>query len=213
MAKLKICIADGHEISRRGLGALVDDHPEWTLVGEASSVRSAVKLARRLAPDIMVVDLLLPDLPTQSGLAAARQIRSATKTKVIVLATHPSDELKQEAARAGAHGLILKSATGAELIRAIEAVSKGKIYLSESFAGPSVPAEPAAHVSNFGLTPRERELVCHLCDGASNKEIAEAMGFSIRTVETYRAAVKAKLGLNSTAEIIRWAIRNHLIEP
>ena len=209
---LRICIADDHEIVRRGVRALIADRPDWTLAGEASDGLEAVEMVRRLAPDIAILDVSMPKL---NGLDAARQIRANTNAKVLILTMHSSDALCQQAIEAGAQGVLLKSDAGDELIQAIEAVTQDKLYLTPHHSETMLDlvAGSSGGQPTIPLTPRERELLRRLCEGATNKEIAVSMAISVRTVETYRASVRDKLGLKSTGELIRWALRNHLVEP
>jgi DNA-binding NarL/FixJ family response regulator len=217
MTPLRILVVDDHAVVRRGVRALLEGHPGWEVCGEAGTGREAVEKAGRLKPDIVVLDLSLPEL---NGLEATRQIlRESPRTEVLVLTMHHSEELAQQVLQAGARGYILKSDAGESLIAAVETLVRREPFLTPRLAelvleryvrGPGgQEGELAAGVL---LTPREREVVLLVAEGRSSKMIASALGISVKTVETHRTNVMRKLRLRSVSELVRYAIRNGLVE-
>jgi len=214
---LRIVIADDHEIVRQGVKNLVANEADMEICGEATIGRDAVSLVEKLKPDVAILDISMPGL---NGIDAARQILKAQpKTKVLMFTMHEAEQLVHEVFNAGAHGYLLKSDAGRHLIAAIRTVASGSHYFSsklsevifESFLKKDVPHLPAA--SQQKPSGREREIIQLLAEGKSNKEVATTLGISVKTAETHRAAVMRKLGLHSISELVRYAIRNHMIEP
>lgn len=215
--QVKILIADDHEIVRHGVRNLVASVENYTCCAEATTGREAVKLAGEHLPDVAILDISMPEL---NGIEAARQIlRLCPETKVLIFTVHDAERLVYEVFHAGAHGYILKSDAGRHLLSAIESVLEGRHYFStqisevlfESFQKKSMPhAAPAEDGSK--PSTREREIIQLLAEGSSNKEVASALGISEKTVETHRAAIMRKLGLHSIGELVRYAIRNHIIQ-
>lgn len=215
-AKRRILIADDHDIVRSGVRNLIESGG-YACCGEAGSGREAVKLAEELQPDVAVLDVTMPEL---NGIEAARQIlKLCPKTKVLVFTVHDAEQVVVEIFRSGAHGYVLKSDAGRQLLKAIECVLGGKHYfspqISEVIFGSMKNGDlpHAAKKDEDKPTSRERELIQLLAEGLSNKEAAGKLGISVKTVETHRAAVMRKLGLHSIGELVRYAIRNHMIEP
>lgn len=219
MKKIRILIADDHSMVRQGVRAVIERQPKWELCGEAENGQMALRLAQRLVPDVAVLDVTMPKL---NGLDAARLLRDTTpKTKVLILTMHNSEILAQEVLQAGAHGYLLKSDAAELLPQAIETVVAGKIfvtrklaYLTKNLAVPEA-ASPESNSSDYRprLTPRERSIVRLLAEGKSNKETAIALRLSLGTIETHRKNIFAKLEIHCTADLVRYAIRNHLVEP
>lgn len=216
--KLRILIADDHEIVRRGLRALLETQPDWEVAGEAVTGRQAVEEAKRLLPDLVIMDISMPEM---NGLEATRQIRSALpKTEILVLTVHDSEQLVREVLEAGARGYVLKSDAGRELIAAVETLCQHKPFFTakisemmmEGFLKRGVPVN-SHRLSSGNLTPREREIVQLLAEGKSNKEIAEILDISAKTVETHRSNLMHKLNLHSMSDLVRYAVRNELIQP
>lgn len=214
---LKIVIADDHEIVRQGVKNLVANESDMEIIGEATIGRDAVDLVTKLKPDVAILDISMPGL---NGIEAARQVlRAQPKTKILMFTMHEAEQLVHEVFNAGAHGYLLKSDAGRHLIAAIRTVASGSHYFSsklsevifESFLKKEVPHLPAD--SQQKPSGREREIVQLLAEGKSNKEVATTLGISVKTAETHRAAVMRKLGLHSVSELVRYAIRNHIIEP
>jgi DNA-binding NarL/FixJ family response regulator len=212
--RLRILLADDHEVVRQGVRMLIAAEPAWEICGEASDGRSAVALAAKLTPDVVVLDLGMPNL---NGLEATRQIkRLLPRTEVLILTGDESERLIYEAFSAGARSYILKTDIGGQLISAILALSEHKSYFTSHiaeivFARYLDGASGAGRDKTEGLTPREREIVQLLAEGRSNKAAGELLGISIKTVETHRSAAMHKLRLNSFADLVRYAIRNKII--
>lgn len=213
----RILIADDHELVRKGLKLVLESRPGWTVCGEARHGREAVEKARECRPDIVIMDLTMPEL---NGLEATRQIRaSLPETEVLILTMHHSEHLVREVLSAGARGYLLKSDAGEAVFDAVEALVRHRPYftpcvsdvLLASYLHPERNMGPrgAAQV----LTPRETEVVQAIAEGKSSKEIARALGISEPTAETHRANLMRKLDVHSVSEIVRYAIRNRLIEP
>jgi len=211
---LRIFLADDHEVVRHGVRMLIENEPGWTVCGEAANGRLAVTLAEQLAPDVIVLDLGMPEL---NGLDAARQIKRALpKAEVLIFSGEESDQLIHDVFAAGARSYILKSDIAEHLVAAIRALGQHKHYFTSRisevvFARYLDGASGAGKDKTEGLTPREREIVQLLGEGKSNKEVGALLGISVKTVETHRAAVMRKLRLDSFAALVRYAIRNKII--
>jgi len=217
MKKTKILIADDHEIVRHGVRNLLASIPTYECCGEATTGRQAVKMAEAEKPDIAILDISMPEL---NGIEAARQIlRLCPETKILIFTVHDAERLVYEVFQAGAHGYILKSDAGRHLLSALESVLEGRHYFSskvsevlfESLQRKDLPHTIGTDTSK--PTSREREIIQLLAEGSSNKEAAAVLGISEKTVETHRAATMRKLGLHSIGELVRYAIRNKIIEP
>src|ERR1700747_2666611 len=213
--QLHILVADDHELVRRGIRGLLRARRGWTIVGEARDGREAVEKANKLKPDVVIVDISMPDL---DGLQATRQIREAVPTtEVVVLTMHESDQMVRRVLDAGALGYVLKSDLATHLIRAVNNVSQGKLFLTprvsdivlKGFLTNGNQSDPPEH-SQVRPTSREVEIIRLLAKGKPNKEIAAKLGITVRTVETHRAKIMHKLGLHSLAELIHYAIRQGL---
>ncbi|MHC4592994.1 MAG: response regulator transcription factor [Planctomycetota bacterium] len=207
---IRILLADDHQILREGLRALLSSERDMEVVGEAADGRSAVQLAADLAPDVVIMDVAMPDL---NGVEATRQItQSAPGAKVIALSMHSDKRFVQEMLRAGACGYVRKGSSISELARAIHNVVKGHVYLCPTAADivargyvdqlPAYGSPPAV-----ALTPREREVAQLLAEGMIPKQIAAELGISVKTVSTHRRHVMVKCGLQSTADLVRYAIQ------
>ena len=215
MKTLRILLVDDHEMVRQGLKAVLETHGGWHVCGEATTVRQAVALARALRPQIVVMDVTMPEL---SGLEATRQIRAALpRTEVLILTMHDSEQLAREVLAAGARGYLLKSDAGHALVSAVEALAQHKPFFTSKVAelvlGGFLHPQPsdAAELSDR-LTPREREIVQLLAEGKSNKEVADVLGISVKTAETHRTNVMRKLNFRSMSELVRYAIRNKIVD-
>jgi DNA-binding NarL/FixJ family response regulator len=193
---------------------MLESHPGWEVCAEASNGRTAVKLAQQLKPNIAVIDLELPDL---NGLEATRQIKKDhPEIEVLIYTMYETEELIRKVLAAGARGYVLKSDAGQHLTEAVEALSRHKLFLTpvasetvlESFL-KSTRHEREDSV----LTNREREIVQLLAEAKANKEIAAALCISVKTVETHRASIMRKLGINSIVALVHYAIRNNLVGP
>jgi DNA-binding NarL/FixJ family response regulator len=218
MAALKILIADDHEIVRKGLRAILEGQRELEIVGEAEDGRQAVAMAKELNPHIVVLDLAMPSL---NGLEATKQIMKARpQTKVLILTMQEADPLIRDVLDAGARGYILKTDAGRDLLTAVEALRRNKTFFTSKVAqmilegflkGDARPRD--AQTPGDRLTARQREIVQLLAEGKSSKEVAVALGLSVKTAETHRANIMRKLDCHSVSEIVRYAIRNKIIEP
>jgi DNA-binding NarL/FixJ family response regulator len=208
-------VADDHEVVRRGLCSLLQSQPDWEICGEANDGREAVEKAQELKPDIVVLDIGMPNL---SGLEATRQILKATpQTKVLILTLHDSDQVVTEVLSAGARGFLLKSDAARDLVVAVDALKRGKTYFTSKVAamvlegylkGGTLAPTPSGRDR---LTPREREIVQLLAEGNSTKQVAGMLGVSVKTAETHRSNVMRKLQLHSVSELVLYAVRNNLV--
>jgi len=201
---------------RQGLRKVLEERPGWTVCGEAATGREAVAKARELRPNVVVLDVGMPEL---NGLEAARQIRRALPdTEVLILTMHDSERLAREALAAGARGFLLKTDLGDAVVTAVEHLRQHKPFFTykvaalvlEGYLNPS-PAE-SPPTGGERLTPREREIVQALAEGKSNKEVASALDISVHTVETHRSNIMRKLELRSMSELVRYAIREQIIQ-
>ena len=213
---LRILLADDHDIVRRGLKDLLEQHAGWQVCAEASNGREAVELALQHRPQVAVIDLSMPEL---NGLEATRRIRQTLPdTEVLIFTMHESEELIREVLGAGARGYLLKSDAVRQLIPAVESLSRRNPYfagrvsavlLDGFLKGGQVTLEgPTAE----RLTSREREVVQLLAEGKSNKRIAGLLDLSVKTVETHRTAAMRKLELNSLPDLVRYAVRMQIIQ-
>jgi DNA-binding NarL/FixJ family response regulator len=209
----QILIADDHEVVRQGVRVLLEANPEWSVCCEAATGREAVAKATELRPDVVVLDIAMPEM---NGLEAARQIRRAVPTaRILVLTVHQIDQLAQEFVDAGVRGYLLKADAGRMLVDAVKTVLKGETFFTPSLLEPadgSVPVRGSKPPIKR-LTRREREVLQLLAEGRSNKEIGTALRITTKTAETHRARLMAKLGVHSVAELVRYAIRNKIVEP
>jgi len=213
--RIRILIADDHEVVRRGLRDLLQAEANWEISGEASTGQEAVEMAGRLKPDIVVLDI---SMPHSNGLEAARQIlKSGSETKVLIFTMHDSRQAVEEMVRIGAHGYVLKSEAARCLVTAVEALHQGHTFLCPQIAKMMIrpcPAEKGERGElRAGLTSRETEVVRLLAAGQRNKQIAFMMGISVRTVEAHRRSIMNKLGVHTLSELIRHLIRTRVIEP
>jgi len=214
MTPLRIMIVDDHAVVRRGVRALLESQPGWEVSGEATTGREAVDLARQLQPDIVVMDLSLPEL---NGLDATRQIiKESPRTEVVVLTMHHSEELARNALQAGARGYVLKSDADQNLIAAVESLRQHKPFLTsavtEFVLDDYVQRVDAVDAGQPAVTPRERQIIQLLAEGKSNKESAAALGVSVKTIEAHRANIMRKLHLRSASDLVRYAIRNNIAQ-
>ncbi len=214
--KLRILIADDHDIIRRGLRNLVESQAGWEVCAEAADGRQAVEKALALRPDIAILDISMPEM---DGLTATSKIREALpQTEVLILTQHEAEAVVRQVLQAGARGYILKSDAGDELVAAINALQRHKPFftkrISEALLTSYLAAEDSkAEEKVSTLTPREREIVQLLAEGKSNKEVATALDMSVKTVETHRANIMRKLELHSLSELVLYAVRNRIVQP
>jgi DNA-binding NarL/FixJ family response regulator len=211
----RIVIADDHEMVRRGLVATLADVERWTVVAQADNGREAAELVATHKPDIAILDLSMPEL---NGLDATRRILAARpETCVLILTAHESEQLVREVLAAGARGYVLKSDAGRILVRAVEALLEGQTFFTSKVArlvlegylrGGGAEAQETAQT----LSAREREIVQLLAEGASNKEVARALGISVKTAETHRSNIMRKMQFASLSDLVKYAVRNKIIE-
>lgn len=208
--KIRVLVADDHTIVRKGVCMLISSQADMEVVGEASTGKEAVEQARLLTPDVVIMDISMPEL---NGIEGTRQICSAVgQIRVVILSMHRESAYVREVLRAGALGYLLKDSEHDDLLRAIRAVRRGEAYLSPAISG-DVLTDYRRHVTHPVdlLTGREREILILIAEGKTNKEIARDLKLSVYTVETHRASVLEKLDLHNTGDIVRFAIRNGLI--
>jgi DNA-binding NarL/FixJ family response regulator len=218
MKKTRILLVDDHHVVRRGVAGVIEDaRPEWEVCGEASTGREAVAAAASLKPDVVVMDISMPDM---NGLEATREIlKNNPGTEVLILSVHESDQIVHDVLAAGARGYILKQDAGTELIAALEAVRLHRVfftarvsevvlsgYLGRAAAG-TLPDAPFSR-----LSPREIQIVQLVAESKSNKEVSNLLHLSVKTVESHRAHIMEKLGIHSVTELVRYAIRNNIVE-
>jgi two-component system response regulator NreC len=207
---IRVLLADDHAILRKGVRLLINSQPDMEVVGEARNGREAIDEARKLAPDVVIMDVSMPEL---NGIEGTRQIcDELTQTRVIALSMHKDSVYVREILRAGARGYLLKDSEDDDLLRAIRAVARGEAFLSPAISD-AVLTDYRRHVTNpiDLLTGREREVLTMIAEGKTNKEIANALNLSVYTVESHRGSVMEKLNLHNTGDIVRFALRNGLI--
>jgi two-component system, NarL family, response regulator NreC len=210
----RVLIADDHAIVRAGLRALVKSEADLELVGEASDGEEALQLAESLHPDILVLDLSLPDL---DGIQVTKQVQARLPgVRVLILTVHDDEALVREAVRAGAAGYIIKQAAEAELISAIRTIQIGDVYvppkmLRALLSEPPKASAPGPRPEEL-LTPRELDVLDRIVQGYTNRQVAEELKLSVRTVEGYRANLTEKLGLRNRADLVRYAREHGLLK-
>jgi DNA-binding NarL/FixJ family response regulator len=202
-----VLLADDHALVRRGFRRLLDDDPALSVIGEASTGPEAVELARSSQPQVIVMDVAMPGM---SGLAAMSAILAARPdAAVLILSMHSEATLVRQAMAAGARGYVLKNAVDLDLAGAIKRVAAGETVLDPSLNRPA----PLSGERTRALTPREREVLQHICDGRSNREIAELLNLSVNTVSVHRANIMSALGVHNAAELVAYALQNGLVNP
>ncbi len=215
---VRILLADDHEIVRRGLRAVLEGEADWQVMDEAANGVEAVEMAERYKPDVVLMDISMPEL---NGLEAARRIRrSDPSVEVLFLTMHESEQMIQEGMDAGARGFLLKSDAGHELVPAVRSVSRHKPFFSPTIRAMGLApiderGQRAAKrgAGTSGLTSRERQVVQLLAEGKSTKEVATALEITFKTAATHRTNILRKLELHSLADLVRYAIRNGIVAP
>ena len=216
--KLRILIADDHEVVRRGLSALLQAQEGWEICGEASDGREAVEKAKLLKPDFVILDIGMPNL---NGLAATRQLTQHDPNfKIIVLTITDSDHVIREALDAGARGFVLKSDAVRDLVSAIDALQRGQMFFTPrvndlvlaGFLEKGTVSPRGAPPKFPSLTPREREVIQLLAEGKSSKEVASVLNLSTKTAETHRSNIMRKLGFHSIRDLVLYAVKNNIIQ-
>ncbi|HEV3408720.1 MAG TPA: response regulator transcription factor [Chthoniobacterales bacterium] len=216
MLKLRILLADDHDVVRQGTRLLLEKRGGWEVCGEARTGREAVELTEKLCPDVVVTDINMPEL---NGLEVIRQVkRVLPDTEILVFTGAETEHVIRAAFQNGARGFLLKSEIATQLISAVESLAQRQpVYNSRVakiiFDGYADLSRAPSPEQSGVLTARERETVQLLAEGKSNKDVANAFGIAVKTVEAHRAALMRKLGLTSLADLVRYAIRNQIIEP
>ena len=211
MKKTRIVLADDHSVVRQGFRRILEAQPDMEIVGEASNGNEAIEVSTRLNPDVVVMDVAMPEL---NGIEATRRMgESASRTRVLALSMHKDSVYVREILRAGARGYLLKDAVDEDLIAAVRAVARGEGYLSPGIAD-AVLTDYRQHVTDpiDLLTTREREVLQLVAEGKTNKEIATGLNLSVYTVDAHRGRIMEKLNLHSTGELVRFAIRKGLVD-
>ena len=207
-------MVDDHAVVRRGVRSLLESRDGWEVCGEATTGRDAVEQSRRLRPDVVVMDLSLPEL---NGLDATRHIlKDAPETEVLVLTMHQSEELARDVLQAGARGYVLKSDADENLIAAVESLRQHKPFLTPTvteFVLDGYIRDGADQDASHRVTAREREIIQLIAEGKSNKNAAAALKISVKTIEAHRANIMRKLRLRTASDLVRYAIRNKIVQP
>lgn len=218
---LQILIADDHEVARRGIRALLENHPGWEVCAEAKDGREAVDLASKVKPNVTLLDIGMPNL---NGLEATRQIlASFPEMPILILTMQDSDNVVREVLRAGARGFLLKSDAGRDLVAAVEALQLQRTFFTTKVSQMVLDgflerdngedgSEPLFKPSSEALTSREREVIQLLAEGKTSKEVAVALNLSVKTAETHRTNLMRKLDLHSIADLTRYAVRNGIVQ-
>jgi DNA-binding NarL/FixJ family response regulator len=214
--KLRLVVADDHPLMRRGICDLLESEPGWEVVAEAGNGREAVEAVAKAKPDVLVIDLAMPEL---NGLTATREIlRFFPKTEVVLLTMHNTDQAIREVLESGARGYVLKSDAEQDLITAVKAVAAGKPFFTPNVAEVVLKgylfrgANTETKENLSELTTRERQVVQLLVEGKGNKDVAVAMRVSVKTVESHRSNINRKLSIRSTSDLVRYALRNGIVE-
>jgi DNA-binding NarL/FixJ family response regulator len=219
MANLRLLVADDHDVVRKGVRTLLEEQPGWEVAAEAADGREAVEKAKLVQPDVTILDLSMPEL---NGLDAAREILKTVPTKVLILTMYDSDPLIRQTLEAGARGYLLKSDAGRDLVSAVDALRRNKTFFTpkvaqmvlEGYLGRPTKEndEDTGRKNGLRLTARQKQILQLLAEGKSSKEVAVALNISVKTAETHRANIMRRLDCHSVTELVRYAIRNHIIE-
>ena len=211
MKRTRILLADDHAVVRQGFKMILGAQADMEIIGEAANGREAVELAAQVHPDIVVMDVAMPEL---NGIEATRRLStSSPHTRVVALSMHKDNVYVREILRAGARGYLLKDSVAADVVNAIRAVARGESYLSPAVSN-AVLDDYRKHVTNpiDLLSSREREVLQMLAEGKTNTEIAVVLNLSVYTVDAHRGRIKEKLNVHSINELVRFALRNGLID-
>jgi len=219
MANLRLLVADDHDVVRKGVRTLLEEQPGWEVCAEAADGREAVEKAKLEQPDVTILDLSMPEL---NGLEAAKEILKSVQTKVLILTMYDSDPLIRQTLEAGARGYLLKSDAGRDLVSAVDALRRNKTFFTPKVAQMVLegylgrPSKENDDDNNrkggLRLTARQKQILQLLAEGKSSKEVAVALNISVKTAETHRANIMRRLDCHSVTELVRYAIRNHIIE-
>jgi len=209
----RIIIVDDHDAIRRGVRQLLENEPYFEVVGEAADGRTALELAREVKPDIAILDYSIPEM---NGLDLSHALkRELPRVEILLYTMHDREEIVLDVLQAGVRGFVLKSEAETHLIQALQALSIHRPYFSGAISDALLDQflESRPHALASSLTHREREIVQQVAEGRINKEIAWRLNISVKTVETHRASAMRKLKLRTTADLVRYAVRNQLIQP
>jgi DNA-binding NarL/FixJ family response regulator len=220
-AVVRLLVADDHAVVRAGIRSVLESQNGWKVVAEACDGREAVEKARQVKPAVAVLDITMPVL---NGLEATRQITAALPSaQVLILTVHDSEVMAQQVLQAGARGYLLKLDVGHDLIAAVDALLHNRTYLTSTVSrlimdgylgkGPRAGEEKSGVNGSLRLTSREREIIQLLAEGKSSKEVASLLNISVKTAETHRANLMRKLGCHSVVELVRYAVRNMIVQP
>lgn len=219
--RVRVLVADDHVVVRKGLRALFEAQSAWDVVAEARDGREAIEMAGQFQPDLIILDITMPQL---NGLdAIPRILKASPSSHVLVLSMHDEEELIQRTLRSGANGYVLKSDAEQSLLTAAEAVLSGRrfvspsvtrVVLNRSQGDRTSTGAPHGRKHEFScLTGREQEVIQLLAEGKSNKQVADLLSISVRTAENHRARLMKKLGVGSLSGLVRYAVRNNIIQP
>jgi DNA-binding NarL/FixJ family response regulator len=215
MSVFRILIADDHEVARKGIRSVLEDHVGWEICGEARDGREAVECATKLKPDVFLLDIGMPNL---NGLDAARQILAMNpEARILILTVHDSEQTVREVLAVGARGFLLKSDAGRDLVAAVEALQQRRTFFTSRVAqmmldGYLRPQDDGGPLGQCVLTPREREVIQLVAEGKTTKEVATALSLSVKTAETHRTNLMRKLDLHSVAALTLYAVRNGIVQ-
>jgi DNA-binding NarL/FixJ family response regulator len=219
VGNLRLLVADDHDLARKGVRVLLEEQPRWEVVAEASNGREAVEKAKLVRPDVTILDLSMPEL---NGLEAAREIVKSVPTKVLILTMYNSDPLIRQSLQAGARGYVLKSDAGRDLVAAVDALRRNKTFFTPSVTqivlegyleGPCTKnGDDGNRKNGQRLTTRQIQIVQLLAEGKCNKEVAAALNISVKTTETHRSNIMRKMEFGSLADLVRYAIRNKIVD-
>ena len=218
MTPLRLLVVDDHAVVRRGVRALLETRPGWEVCGEAADGQEAIRKSAELKPDIVVLDISLPGL---NGLeATSRILKESPESEVLILTMHHSEELAQQVIKAGARGYVLKSDADQSLVAAVDKLSQHQTFFTSRVAefvlDSGVRGENASYAvedPSRRITSRERQIVQLVAEARSTKEVASQLGISVKTVEAHRTNIMRKLRLHSVSELVRYAIRNGIVQP
>lgn len=213
---IRILVADDHDVARRGIRDLLESHPGWQVCGEARDGRETVEMAATLKPDLILLDVGMPNL---NGLEATRQILATSpEALILILTMHDTDQVVREVLRAGARGFLLKSDAGRDLIAAVEALQNHRTFFTTKVSQMVLSGflnrdnRPDEDADENALTAREREVIQLLAEGKTSKEVAVTLNLSVKTAETHRTNLMRKLDLHSVADLTRYAVRNGIVQ-
>jgi DNA-binding NarL/FixJ family response regulator len=215
MSPARILVADDHDVVRQGLRLLIEEQPGWKIIAEVKDGRDAVAKASKLKPDIAILDISMPSL---SGLEATRQIMKVNpEARVLILTMHDSEQMIETVLHAGARGYVLKTDAGSDLVRAMQALLDGQTFFTQKASqiildGFTGKRPRATEGESQVLTAREREILQLLAEGKVSKEVAALLNVSTKTVQTHRTNLMRKLSCHCASELVRYAVRNHLVK-